>query len=121
MTYEPVSLDSLLCHEGWAKRLARRLVREESDAEDLVQRTWIAAMRSPPDQERGARAWLRKVILNLAREGHRRERVRAHHETASVEIPRLAPEASEVVSKAEVCALLSEHLLALKEPYPDPA
>src|SRR5262245_24677722 len=83
MTYQPVSLESLLSHQGWAMRVARRLVREEGEAEDLVQRTWIAALQRPPQSENGARAWIRKVILNLARERHRRNRVRMRFEENS--------------------------------------
>ena len=117
MTYEPVSLESLLSHQNWAMRLARRLVREEGDAEDLLQRTWIAALRHPPGSERGARAWLRKVILNLARERYRREQTRARHENAGVAETRIEPDAFELTSRKEICALLGQQLLGLQEPY----
>src|SRR5204862_4621485 len=59
MTYEPVTIEHLLAHQGWALRVARQLVREEGEAEELVQRTWMAAMRRPPNSERGARSWIR--------------------------------------------------------------
>src|SRR5262245_16238731 len=117
MTYEPVSVESLLTHQDWALRLARRLVHEEGEAEDLVQRTWIAAMRRPPGSERGARAWIRKVILNLARERHRRTRTRERHERAFPRSEADVPDAMEVLSRAEIKKLLSEQLLDLAEPY----
>jgi RNA polymerase sigma factor (sigma-70 family) len=116
MTYQPVSLQELLSHQGWALQVARRLVHEESEAEDLVQRTWIAALRSPPNTARGARAWIRKVILNLARERHRRALVRERHERSSA-VEATAPDAFESLSRSEIHRLLGEHLLELSEPY----
>src|SRR5262249_19872239 len=101
----------------WALRLARRLVREDGEAEDLVQRTWMAALRRPPDSERGARAWIRKVILNLARERHRRGRTRERHERAFPRLEGEVPDTLEVLSRDEIRKTLSEQLLELSEPY----
>ena len=117
MTYEPVTLEHLMEHQGWALAVARRLVREEGEAEDLVQRTWMAALRRPPSSERGARAWIRTVILNLARERHRRNETRQRHEVASIPLDAHAPDVFESASKAEIRALLGEYLMALSEPY----
>src|SRR5262245_35970584 len=97
MTYEPVTLEHLLAHQSWAIQIARRLVRGEGEAEELVQRTWLAALRRPPAAERGARAWIRTVIQNLARERHRRDSTRERHERASLDAPRLEPGALESV------------------------
>lgn len=106
MTYEPVSLESLMAHQGWALRVARSLVHEEGEAEDLVQRTWLAALRRPPASEGGARAWIRKVILNLARERHRRKLVRERVERESLR-PDLEPrDASEFASDEEIRRVL---------------
>lgn len=117
MTYEPVTLDHLLEHQSWALRLARQLVREEHEAEELVQRTWIAALRRPPSSDRGARAWIRQVILNLARERHRRASTRTRHEFASQDPGLTAPDASEDVSREEIRGRLAARLMALQEPY----
>jgi RNA polymerase sigma-70 factor (ECF subfamily) len=117
MSHDPVTLDSLLSHRGWALRVARRLVREEGEAEDLVQRTWMAALRHPPATERGTRPWIRKVILNLARERHRRKEARERHERASWGAEHAAPDTAEDVARAEICRLLGERLLELNEPY----
>jgi len=117
MTYEPVTLEHLLEHRSWAIALARRLVHGEGEAEELVQRTWIAALRRPPDRVRGVRSWMRTVLLNLARERHRRERTRLHHEIAAL-APR-APEldAPEALSRTETHELLARRLRALEEPF----
>ena len=117
MTYEPITLDHLLEHQTWALRIARQLVREEHEAEELVQKTWIAALRRPPSTARGARAWIRQVILNLARERHRRAGTRLRHEQASHDASITVPDASEAVSREEIRELLADRLLALQEPY----
>jgi len=118
MTYSPVTLESLLSHQTWALRMARRLVREESEAEDLVQRTWMAALRRPPQSATGAKAWIRKVILNLARERHRRSQARVRHEAAPAAEPASEHgEAFESIARDEIHQLLSERLMQLAEPY----
>ncbi|MEV4714184.1 RNA polymerase sigma factor [Micromonospora sp. NPDC049374] len=57
--------------------LARRLTRSRSQAEDLVQETYLRALRGwrrrPPDD---VRAWLATVCLNAARAGWRYGSVR---------------------------------------------
>lgn len=118
MTFSPVTLESLLSHQTWALRMARRLVREESEAEDLVQRTWMAALRRPPQSATGAKAWIRKVILNLARERHRRSQARVRHEAAPAAEPASEHgEAFEALARDEIHQLLSERLMQLAEPY----
>ena len=40
-----VRIDDLLAHAGWVRGLALSLVRDPGAADDLVQETWLAAMR----------------------------------------------------------------------------
>ena len=61
----PVDPSELLAHATWLRRLARSLVHEGAD--DLVQDTWVAALRRPPDGERSVRPWLRAVLTNVVR------------------------------------------------------
>jgi RNA polymerase sigma-70 factor, ECF subfamily len=64
-------------HLGLVYNLARRLVRTRSEAEDLVQETYLRALRGwrrrPPDDPR---AWLVTICLNTARAGWRRDAAR---------------------------------------------
>ncbi|MEW6073256.1 MAG: sigma factor [Planctomycetota bacterium] len=50
--------EDLLAHAAPLRRLARRLVADEARADDLVQDTWLAALRRPPGEERNLRGWL---------------------------------------------------------------
>ncbi|MBM4016627.1 MAG: hypothetical protein FJ293_16920, partial [Planctomycetes bacterium] len=56
---------SLLQHAGWARALARRLVQDEAQADDVLQRAWVAALQRAPQQAERARAWLGRVVRNL--------------------------------------------------------
>jgi len=74
-------------------------------------------MRRPPERERGLRSWIRTVILNLAREGRRREAARRRHEHALPSEVREVLDPLETLSRKEVQELLARRLLALSEPY----
>jgi RNA polymerase sigma-70 factor (ECF subfamily) len=64
-------------HLDLVYNLARRLVRSRPHAEDLVQETYLRALRGwrrrPPED---VRAWLATICLNIARAGWRRDGVR---------------------------------------------
>ncbi|MEM7305332.1 MAG: sigma-70 family RNA polymerase sigma factor [Planctomycetota bacterium] len=67
ITDPPTShLDELLAHRDFVRALARRLVRDANDAEDLEQDTWIAAIRRPPAHRQSLRGWLSRVVRNTA-------------------------------------------------------
>ena len=55
------SAEQLLSDATWLRRLAQSLAGE-ADADDLVQETWIAALRRRPDASRSLRPWLFKVM-----------------------------------------------------------
>jgi RNA polymerase sigma factor (sigma-70 family) len=67
MDLEQVDLNRLLADASWLRRLAESLAHGDGEAEDLVQDTWLAAFRSPPDPGRPARPWLGQVLRNYAR------------------------------------------------------
>ena len=43
-----IALDDLLDHGSWLQALARNLVGDQATADDLVQETWVAAIKKPP-------------------------------------------------------------------------
>jgi RNA polymerase sigma factor (sigma-70 family) len=105
----------LLAHAGWVRVLATRLARE-ADRDDAVQDLWLAALRTPPDDERPARPWLAQVLANAARRRFRDESTRQRHEQAveASEAP-TSPEA--LVARAQLHELLVKQVLALEEPF----
>jgi RNA polymerase sigma-70 factor, ECF subfamily len=79
--------------EPWRAELLSFLRRAGAggEAEDLVQETFLRALKQPPG--RSARAWLYRVALNLLRDHRRRERTadRAVREAARAEEARETP------------------------------
>lgn len=80
----PFPPDELLRHGAFLKRLARTLVRDEDDSDDLVQVAWTSALALPPrvgEGGRGLRAWLASVVrnraANLLRDRERRRGIEA--------------------------------------------
>ncbi len=108
--------ESLLAHSGWLASLARRLVRDPTLADDLVQDTWCAALSAPRTDLQSERGWLATLLANLARARARSDAARARRERdvarhESVDGP------DHVVARAEAQRRLLEHVLALDEPY----
>jgi RNA polymerase sigma-70 factor (ECF subfamily) len=81
-------------HLDLVYNLARRLTRTRPQAEDLVQETYLRALRGwrrhPPED---VRAWLATICLNIARAGWRRDGTRP------VEV--LAPDAGTAVASVD--------------------
>src|SRR5262245_30258085 len=104
----------LLANAGWVRALARELVGA-GGADDLVQETWLVALRRPGN-ERNLAAWLAGVVRHLARRGRRGDVNRARRELErppSVE----APPTDELVATAELQQRLIAAVLGLEEPY----
>src|SRR5262245_58257829 len=49
--------EDLLADAAWMRRLARALLGDPHDADDIVQDTWLAALRHPPEGGRAVRPW----------------------------------------------------------------
>lgn len=113
MSGPPLALEDLLAQSSWLRRLARSLVAGEDAAEDLVQETWLAALRHPP-ADGPARPWLARVARRLAANFRRGEARRRTHETAASAIESADPRsAAEVLDMQRV---LVEAVLRLSEP-----
>lgn len=109
-------LKTLLEHRSWVRAIARRLVHNAADAEDLAQEAWVRVMRSPPDPDRDPRPWLRRVLQNLARNRWRGERRRTARESAWRERqPQRSP--AELVEEADQHQCLVRRVLDLEEPF----
>ena len=78
----PLPIESLLEHRQWVRRLARSLVADESRVDDLEQATWLAALRRPA-LWKNPRAWLGRVVRNLAYKSYRETGRRTRRERAS--------------------------------------
>src|SRR5690348_9909274 len=118
MTTSSLTLDDLLGHAGWMRRLARGLLHDDAAAEDAVQDTLATALgRAPSTGGETAAAWFGTVLLNRIRSGARRAASEARTATAAARQPvasTLTPE--EILGRLEVQRRLAALVLALPEP-----
>ncbi len=106
----------LLSHTSWLSALARSLVADVATAEDLVQETWLAALRRPPREHGNLRAWLGRVLKNAAFQRARFEGRRARREREVADAPPLATP-DELAAKLDTQRRLAALVTELDEPY----
>jgi RNA polymerase sigma factor (sigma-70 family) len=115
---EDPHLDDLLGRAAWARRLARQLVRQGAEADDLLQEAWlVAATKRPPDQS-VSRGWLAGVLRVLGmRQARAAGRRRQREAESAIAAPGMAGSPDELLDQVDTQRRLSEALLALAEPY----
>ena len=111
--------EELLAQSNFLTALARRLVTDEHAAQDVVQETWLAALRVEPDGVHDVRAWLAGVARNVARFGIRGDRRRRERELRLAEEGDLegVPSTEEIAAEEELRRKVVDAVLALKEPF----
>lgn len=117
MTSDAADLRALLIHDAFLRRLAGRLV-DASSADDVVQDTWLTALRRAPREAVAAKAWLAQVARNFAAMDFR-ARERAARREAAAARPEAAPSAEEIVEREGVRRDVVEALLRLDALYRD--
>ncbi len=113
--HDPPKPEDLLEHARFLRGLARRLVRDESEADELVQETWIEALRRRAEPIANLRPWLAGVLRNLARERARGAGRRARREREAARPEGLEPTAN-VLERIENFRVLARAVIELDEP-----
>ncbi|MEE8148015.1 MAG: RNA polymerase sigma factor, partial [Longimicrobiales bacterium] len=113
---KPPHADALQEHAGFIRALARGLLSDPDQADDIVQETCLAALRHPPRHRANLRAWLGTVARNLAFRRHRSARRRAHHEARAVRPDRL-PSPAELAERMELQRKVLNAVDSLEEPF----
>ena len=111
----PPSVDALLQERHWLRSLARNLVHDPERADDLVQRTYLAALRGGPTGPR-VRGWLATVLRNCARQEARSQARRDQRERVSAR-PEDVPTPASLVQRVEAQTEVARAVLRLREPY----
>ncbi|MHC4953718.1 MAG: sigma-70 family RNA polymerase sigma factor [Planctomycetota bacterium] len=105
----------LLVHTRSLRAIARALLRHEPDVDDVLQDTWLAALRARPETDRPLGGWLATVTRNFAlmrlRGLHRQRTHESRHRTRAPEHP------PEVVERFEMQRLVADAIADLDEPY----
>ena len=99
-------IDELLAEDDWIRRMARRLVSDPGQADDLAQDAWVTALNRP-DEARSLRPWLTGVLRNLLRTTQRsagRRQHREHSVARGEALPSTAELVEEVTLRREVAS-----------------
>ncbi len=101
----------------WVKRLAKSLLADENDADDVAQEAFIKASATPAGfaSRSGLRAWMAAVTRRLARDLHRVRARRAEREKRAAK-PEALPSTSDVVERSAFLETLVHAVRALPEP-----
>jgi RNA polymerase sigma factor (sigma-70 family) len=106
----------VVVHHTWLRRLARRLARSNARADDLIQDTYLTALRKAPP-EGTLRPWLQAVMRKLAWGQVRSERRRTRREQAFAQI---APSATALADALLDGRIEDERLAAALARVPEP-
>jgi RNA polymerase sigma factor (sigma-70 family) len=111
-----VPLERLLAHREWVRRMARVLVRDPNEADDLEQDVWVAALERPPRSARGLRGWFAAALRHDLIDARRSQAGRTRREESHArEIAVPAPD--ELVAEAEAHRRVVVAVMELPEPY----
>ena len=122
MSNTDLPFERLLAHTAWLRRLARSLLSDPAEADDIVQETWVAALEHSGTASdagspvRDERAWLGGVFRNVLRQA-RRTRTRAVRREEEVAKPEALPAADDVVEQADLQLRMFQAVVDLHEPY----
>ncbi|MFB3065564.1 MAG: sigma-70 family RNA polymerase sigma factor [Planctomycetota bacterium] len=111
----PPTTQELLQHADFVRRIAAATVGENL-ADDIVQETYLAALRRPPRAGSRVRAWLATVTRNAARMALRSQARRRVHEHAAAR-PDRSRSTADAVSRVELHGRVVAEVLELDEPY----
>lgn len=109
---------ALLDHGHFVRRLARTLVVDENEADELAQETWLVALRQAPGAVQRPRSWLAGVLRSLAftrRRAESRRRIRAVDAEPREDAHSADREAEELESQQRVVATVLELLPPLRD------
>ncbi|MAG57105.1 MAG: hypothetical protein CMJ83_12500 [Planctomycetes bacterium] len=112
----PPSPDELLSHAPAVRALARRLLRDDHAAEDVVQQTWLQALRRPPRQRTRLLAWLLTVARRLALTRRDQGRAQDRREQRAAP-PARSPSPDEAVDRLLVHRDVVDAVVSLDEPF----
>ncbi|MCB9879203.1 MAG: sigma-70 family RNA polymerase sigma factor [Planctomycetes bacterium] len=118
MTDDAANPDAQLLQElVWVRELARRLLADEAQVDDVVQEAWVAARQQPRSFLRtNWRAWLAAVVRNRIRRVVRTERRRTRREQHVARAP-VVDSTLDVLARGEVHRELMVAVMDLEEPY----
>ena len=108
--------EALARHTDQLRRLARSLLYDAGQADDVVQEAWLTALAKQRVDDTAAGGWMRGVVRNITRQRRRADTRRAHHEHAAGGGEPIQS-SLDTASRIEVTRRVVEAVDALEEPY----
>ncbi|HTF88858.1 MAG TPA: sigma-70 family RNA polymerase sigma factor [Planctomycetota bacterium] len=115
MSQEVTGVEAWIEHADWVRGLARALVRDEHEAEDLAQEAWLATLEGGPSRPPASKAWFAGVLRNLARARLRGSKRREAREQDAARRELTAPDDSPL-ERLEIHERLVAAVRGLDEP-----
>lgn len=114
--FSPPPADSLAQHARFVRGIALALLGDEHAADDVVQETWLAALRRPPGHAGNLRGWLGTVVRRLVSRRRREEARRSQRERVTAR-PEALPATDDAVARQNALRNVTDAVLSLPEPY----
>lgn len=112
-----LDVDALLAHRSFVAQLARSLLKDGNDADDVAQQTWRSVVEHGDEPIANPRGWLARITrhhaFNLVRGRNRRQRRDAAVAGASF----AACDPASIAERVELTERVVRAVLALEEPY----
>jgi RNA polymerase sigma-70 factor (ECF subfamily) len=110
-----------LTHADALYNLARWLVRDPHEAEDLVQETYVRALGAAHQFEAGSnlKAWLLRILRNTYLDGRRRARPEAAEVENVDELPPPGGASADEAQSAQLRALVADEVAAAVQALPE--
>ncbi|MCA8974321.1 MAG: RNA polymerase sigma factor, partial [Planctomycetes bacterium] len=111
-----IAIDDLLAQSGWVTALVRGIVKDADLADDIVQETWLRAIRSRPKAAYGTpsvRLWLATVARRVAMRWASSDSARRRREQAVAVDEAVDPEV--YTERIRLQREVATHVLALDE------
>jgi RNA polymerase sigma-70 factor (ECF subfamily) len=115
-SHASLPIDRLLAHREWVRRVARAIVRDDNDADDLEQGLWLQALQRPPRSGRSVRGWLYTALRRDRTDLRRSEERRARRQEATARAESV-PSAEDLIARADAHKRVVVAVMDLAEPY----
>ena len=109
-------IETLLGQADWVWRVARQLVDDPEEAEDVAQEAWLTALRNGPLSVRNLRGWLASRVRTVVH-SRRRTAERTRRREAAVARPDRARSTEALIEEAALQRELVDAVWRLGEPF----
>ena len=113
-TLQALDLDRLLAEESFVRSLAKSLLFDDHEVDEVVQQTWLQALRRPPSHAESPRGWLASVVRSQASNLRRGE---ARRQARERRVAEGLPSNEDILAREDRRREVVEAVLQLAEPY----